>query len=135
YVYANFVSTLDGVVSLNEPGRSGGKEISGFNEHDRLVMGILRAVADAVIVGAGTLRAVPHHQWTAEYVYPSLAGPFQALRSALGKHEPPLNVIVSARGDIDLSLPVFQSNTIPVLIVTTVAGARRLSMSDLPPSV
>ncbi len=58
YVIGNFVSTLDGVVTLNAPGQSGGGPISGFNPHDHLVMGLLRAVADAVIVGAGTLRAV-----------------------------------------------------------------------------
>lgn len=64
YLVGNFVSTLDGVVSLNIPGQSGGGPISGFNPHDHLVMGLLRAVADAVVVGAGTLRAVPDHRWT-----------------------------------------------------------------------
>jgi hypothetical protein len=58
YVIGNVVTTLDGVVSLNVPGQSGGGPISGFNAHDRMVMGVLRAAADAVIVGAGTLRAV-----------------------------------------------------------------------------
>src|SRR3954470_15777805 len=73
YVVGNFVTTLDGVVSLGVPGQAGGGEISGFNRHDRMVMGLLRAVSDAVIVGAGTLRSVPQHRWTAAYVYPSLA--------------------------------------------------------------
>ena len=63
YLIGNFVTTLDGVVSLNISGQAGGGEISGFNQHDRMVMGILRAVADAVIVGAGTLRASPQHRW------------------------------------------------------------------------
>jgi hypothetical protein len=55
YVVGNFVTTLDGVVSLNIPGQSGGGPISDFNQHDRMVMGILRAAADAVIVGAGLI--------------------------------------------------------------------------------
>jgi riboflavin biosynthesis pyrimidine reductase len=38
----------------------------------------------------------------------------------------PLNVFVTARGEIDLSLPVFASGEVPVLIVTTQAGASRL---------
>ena len=59
YVIGNFVTTLDGVVSLNVLGKAGGGEISGFNDHDHLIMGLLRAVADAVIVGAGTLRRLP----------------------------------------------------------------------------
>src|SRR3954471_15476512 len=59
YVMGNFVSTLDGVVSFELPGKSGGGDISGFNEADRFIMGLLRASADAVIVGSGTLREVP----------------------------------------------------------------------------
>src|SRR5215216_7231822 len=57
HVIGNFVSSLDGVVSLGIPGKAGGGEISGFNPHDRMVMGVLRAAADVVVVGAGTLRA------------------------------------------------------------------------------
>jgi riboflavin biosynthesis pyrimidine reductase len=132
HVIGNFVTTLDGVVSLNVPGQSGGGPISGFNQHDRMVMGLLRAVADAVIVGAGTLRAVPQHLWTAEYVYPALAEEYQQLRSTLGKSEPPLNVIVTARGTLDLGLPVFQSAEVPVLIVTTQEGAEHIDRHALP---
>src|SRR5215472_12956790 len=73
HVVGNFVTTLDGVVALNEPGHSGGGDISGWNRHDQMVMGLLRAVADAVIVGAGTLRSVPQHLWTAQYIYLPLA--------------------------------------------------------------
>ncbi len=135
YIIGNFVTTLDGVVSLNVPGRSGGGPISGHNAHDRMVMGLLRAAADAVIVGAGTLRAVPQHLWTAEYVYPSLAEAYGQLRATLGKPEPPLNVIVTASGAIDMALPVFQSGQVPVLIVTTTEGARRIRKSGPPPSV
>jgi riboflavin biosynthesis pyrimidine reductase len=127
HVYGNFVTTLDGVVSLNAPNHSGGGDISGFNKHDRMVMGILRAVADAVIVGAGTLEDVPQHLWTAGYIYPDLAAEYAALRAALGKTEPPLNVILTGSGAVDLSLPVFQSGTVPALIVTTEPGRRRLS--------
>jgi len=135
HIIGNFVSTLDGVVSLNIPGQSGGREISGFNQHDRLVMGILRAVADAVVVGAGTLRAVPHHLWTAEHVYPALADAFAHVRATIGKPGPPLNVVVTARGEIDLELPVFASGQVPALIVTTEQGSRRLGDRPLPRSV
>jgi hypothetical protein len=60
YVIGNFVTSLDGVASLQVAGQAGGGPISGFNPRDHLVMGLLRAAADAVIVGAGTLRAVAH---------------------------------------------------------------------------
>src|SRR5512134_1965219 len=73
HVIGNFVTTLDGVASLSVPGMEGGGPISGSNPHDRMIMGLLRSVADAVIVGAGTLRSVPRHLWTAEYIFPALA--------------------------------------------------------------
>jgi riboflavin biosynthesis pyrimidine reductase len=133
-VIGNFVTTLDGVVSLNVPGKAGGGPISGESPHDRLIMGLLRAVVDAVVVGAGTLRAVPRHRWTAAYAAPAFAGPYQSLRSSLGKGAPPLNVIVTARGEIDLGLPVFQSGEVPVLVVTTTEGAQRIDERALPPS-
>ncbi len=133
YVIGNFVSSLDGVVALNTPGtKTGGGEISGFNEHDRMVMGLLRAIADAVIVGAGTLRSVPNHRWTALYIYPPLVRVYQQLRVNLGIAEPPLNVIVTAQGAVNLALPVFQSGEVPVLIVTTPAGAEQLRKQAIP---
>ena len=135
HVIGNVVTTLDGVVALATPGRTGGGEISGFNPHDRMVMGLLRAVADAVVVGAGTLRAVPKHLWTAARIYPALADAYQSLRIALGKPEPPLTVVVTASGELDLDLPVFQSGKVPALIATTTNGAQRLHGRGLPPLV
>ncbi|HJX74653.1 MAG TPA: dihydrofolate reductase family protein [Candidatus Deferrimicrobiaceae bacterium] len=135
YVIGNFVTTLDGVASLSAPGLADGGPISGSNPHDRMVMGLLRSVADAVIVGAGTLRSEPRHLWTAEYVCPALSDSYRQLRAALGKNDPPLNVIVTARGEIDPGLPVFRSGTVKVLVVTTPEGADRIRKRDLPPSV
>ena len=134
-VLGNFVTTLDGVVSLNEPGHASGGDISGFNRHDQVVMGLLRAMADAVIVGAGTLRSVPQHRWTAQYIYPSLADVYQQLRISLGKPAPPLNVIVTAHGEVSLDLPVFQSGEVPVLLVTTTQGAERIRAHHPPPGI
>ncbi len=136
HVIANFVSSLDGVVSLGVPGKAGGGEISGFNPHDRMVMGLLRAAADAVVIGAGTLRAAsPRHLWTPDYIHPPLAAEYQALRAALGIPEPPLNVIVTASGDVDLDRRFFRSGEAPSLLVTTAAGARLLRSRDVPSSV
>lgn len=135
YLIANFVETLDGVVSLGVPGHSSGEEISGFNEHDRMLMGLLRAVADVVVVGAGTLRSVPDQIWTAADIFPDLAKSYQQLRETLAKPEPPLNVIVTASGDVDLCARVFQSGEVPVLIVTTRYGEERISRQPLPSSV
>lgn len=135
YVIANFVSTLDGIVAFTEPGFGGGAPISGNNEHDLMVMGLLRAVADVVLIGGGTLRSGPAHLWTAPVIYPPLAGSYQAVRDRLGQSGPPLNVIVTARGDIDPSFRVFQSAEVPVLILTNTEGLRRIRALGLPPSV
>ena len=39
YVIGNFVSTVDGVVSYEIPGKPGGVDISGFDESDRFIIG------------------------------------------------------------------------------------------------
>jgi len=54
----------------------------------------------------------------------------------MGKTQPPLNVIVTAHGAINLDLPVFQSGEVPVLIVTSTQGEERIrEQHRLPPSV
>jgi len=126
HVFSNFVTTLDGVVSLNAKGHASGGDISGFSAQDRMVMGLLRAVADVVIIGSGTLGVDRRHVWTAEAIFPAFADDYRQLRKALGKRAPPLNVIVSGSGEIDLRLPVFTSGKVPALIITTTAGAKRL---------
>ncbi|HLI07285.1 MAG TPA: dihydrofolate reductase family protein [Ktedonobacteraceae bacterium] len=135
YVIANFVSSLDGVVALNTPGYMSGGDISGFNAQDRMVMALLRSVADAIVVGAGTLRVEPRHIWTASHIRTLFPAAYQQLRAALGKSEPPLNVIVTASGAVDLHLRLFQSGEVPALIVTTQQGAERLREQPVPPSV
>ena len=125
YVYANFVSTIDGVVSYAIPGRAGAALISERFEDDRFMLGLLRACADVVIVGAGTLREEGKRQWTAEYVYPPGAAGFAALRAALRKPLHPLVVFVTESGNVDLGLPAFRSGG-GVVIVTGEAGARRI---------
>ncbi len=133
HVISNFVSSLDGVVSLDAPGMAVGDVISGSHQQDSMVMGLLRAVADAVIVGAGTLRASPHHIWTAQHVFPPFADAYKALRKRMGKPPAPWTVVVTGRGDVDLSLPLFQS--VPAVILTTMTGARRFEKVQLPDSV
>ncbi len=132
YVIGNFVSSLDGVVSLQDSGKKGGGEISGNNRQDHFVMGILRAAADAIIIGAGTLRDSPGHRWTAAHVAPAFSQAYQQLRDALGKPEPPLVVIVTARGDVSMRLALLREGSIPVLIITTSQGAARIREQQAP---
>lgn len=135
HVYSNFVSTLDGVVSLQVKGHSGGGDISGFSAQDRMVMGLLRAVADAVIVGSGTLAADPGHVWTPDAICPELQAEYRRLDAAMRKRAAALNVIVSAAGTVDLRLPVFASGKVSAMIITTARGAKQLLKRKIPDSV
>jgi len=135
HVYSNFVSTLDGVVSLQVKGHSSGGDISGFSGQDRMVMGLLRAAADAVVVGSGTLAADPRHVWTPAAICPELADEYRRLEQAMAKPQPALNVIVSGAGTVDLRLPVFASGKVPAMIITTALGAKQLLKRKVPDSV
>ncbi|MEP7050360.1 MAG: dihydrofolate reductase family protein [Pseudomonadota bacterium] len=116
-VFANFVTSLDGVVAL--PGDlESGQIISGRNPADRFVMGLLRACADAVLLGAGTFRKSAGHLWHAERIYPAAARHFAELREALGLKPTPLLVLLSASGDIDVSQPALAD----AWIITTKRG-------------
>ena len=134
-IVANFVSTLDGVVAFDTDGRSGGGEISGFHEPDRFVMGLLRALSDVVVVGAGTVRAAPDHTWTAGHVHPVSAGEFGAWRNDIGLATSPMTIVLTNRGDVPRDHPGLRSSAVPVTILTTEAGARRVRRLAFGPNV
>lgn len=98
--------------------------ISGRNESDRFVMGLLRAFADAVVVGAGTVRAEGGRAlWTPEFIFPAAADGFRALRAALKRGQAPRLVIVTARGELD---PSERALEVGALVLTTTRSADRL---------
>ena len=130
-VMANFVSTVDGIVALGTGELSGGGPISGFHEPDRFVMGLLRALADVVVIGAGTLRGSDSHRWTPAHVHPGSAASFAAWRESMGLSPVPTTVIVTAGGEIPTNHPGLSDPSIPVTVVTTPAGAARLAGVDL----
>jgi riboflavin biosynthesis pyrimidine reductase len=131
YCIANFVSTLDGVVSFNLPGQSGGDQISHANEEDRFTMGLLRASVDAILVGPGTLLATgPQGAWLPESVYPAAKDSYKKYRTeVLQKPEYPLVVIVTGSGELDLASAVFHTPQTRVLILTTEQGKEKLAQS------
>jgi riboflavin biosynthesis pyrimidine reductase len=121
-LYANFVSSLDGVVALQGEKHSS-QMISGESEADRFVMGLLRACADAVLIGAGTLRAAPGSLWTPAYIYPNAAAEFAELRRDLGRSDEPRLVLLTARGEMDPHHPALEAGA---LVLTTSLGATEL---------
>jgi riboflavin biosynthesis pyrimidine reductase len=135
YVIANFVATLDGVVSYDLPGQRGGGPVSGENEADHAIMGLLRACADAVIFGAKSLSEDSGHVRTPAFIYPPLAAAWAELRANHGQPTLPLNVVVSGSGVVDLNEPNFHHPGLRVLIATTNAGGARLAQQELPDGV
>jgi riboflavin biosynthesis pyrimidine reductase len=118
----NFVATVDGVVAIPSiPGSNA--LVAGDSESDRFVIGLLRAFADVVLVGAGTLAASPEGTWRPERVYPQAAVEFAELRRLLGKREQPEVAVVTGRGSIDPSHPVLASGAV---VLTSTAGVERL---------
>ena len=94
-VAVNFVESVDGVVALpRAPGESGNL-VSGGSQADHFLMGLLRSCADAVLIGAGTLRAAPRDLWSADSIFPEAA----ELYARVGGLRPPLYV-VSRSGQI-----------------------------------
>ena len=123
-MYANFVSSIDGVVALEGGTAPSGGIISGRNEADRFVMGLLRAFADAVLVGAGTFRAEGGKAlWTPDYIFPAAAKAFADLRRTLRREQTPRLVIVAGSDDLD---PSERALEIGALVLTTTASAQRL---------
>lgn len=120
-VYANFVSSIDGVVALPSVEASP-SVISGKSEADRFVMSLLRAHADVVLVGAGTLRAEPTHRWTPEFVYPQATADFRRLRAELGLGPEPALAVLTSSGRLDAEIPALEG----ALVITTPEGARRV---------
>jgi riboflavin biosynthesis pyrimidine reductase len=124
YVFGNFVSTLDGVVSYGIPGFSSGAAISGSDSADHFIMGLLRASADAIVVGAGTFHDVNANDlWTPSAICPEAKDLYRQYRVAvLHKPEQPLLVIVSGRGELELDRAIFRTPEMQVVIVTSAAG-------------
>lgn len=127
WVYANFVQTLDGVVSLLGANASG-SDIAQSAE-DRWLMDLLRAHADAVLIGMGTLRV------ETELGRPSSRGPvfrivdhaLQELRKKLHRGQE-RNIVVTASTDIQFdNYAVFDGKKVDAILLTTADAASKLA--------
>lgn len=113
WLRANMVSSADGAAYVD--GRSGG--LSGPD--DKRIFGVLRALADVVLVGAGTARA---EEYRPALRRPSLA----ALRT--GRPETPAIALVTRALDLDLTASLF-TDTPPdarTIVITCAAADAEL---------
>ena len=129
YVFANFVSTLDGAVSYAIKGQASGSVISGSDPADHFIMGLLRASADAIMVGARTVHDTGLQSlWTAESIYPDAKQLYAEYRvNVLNKSQRPLLVVVSGSGKLELERAIFRMPEAQTVVMTTPAGKDALT--------
>ncbi|MDI3419302.1 pyrimidine reductase family protein [Streptomyces luteolus] len=107
---ANMVSTLDGAAMHD--GRS--QPISCPT--DMRIFGTLRGLADAVVVGAETVRQEGYRPARARDA-------FAERRAAAGQGPAPAIAVISASLDLDFSLPLFTEPLVPTLLLTGAAAS------------
>ncbi|AEM82058.1 pyrimidine reductase family protein [Streptomyces violaceusniger] len=110
FLRANMVSSLDG--AAHHDGRS--KPLS--SDADMRIFGVLRGLADAVVVGAGTVRLEGYRPARAREA-------FAERRAALGQAPAPAIAVVSASLDLDFSMPLFTEPLVPTVVITGAAAA------------
>lgn len=127
WIYANFVQTLDGVVSLRGE-HSSSFDLCGIPE-DRWLMDLLRAHADALMVGMGTLRE--ERRWQRPRprgpVFRIVDDKLRQLRQRLGRG-PERNIVVSASADFELAdYALFDGAAVEPILITSYRGAERVA--------
>ncbi len=109
WLRANMVSSLDG--AAHHEGRS--QPLS--SDADMRIFGVLRGLADAVVVGAETVRKEGYRPARAREA-------FAARRAAAGQPPAPVIAVVTASLDLDFAQPLFTEPLVPTVVVTG-AGA------------
>ena len=110
FVFVNMIATADGRAALDGSTR----ELGGEADHELLLE--LRTIADAVLIGTGTVRAEGYDRLVRSEER-------RARRIAAGLAEDPVAVLLSRRFDVPWEAGLFQAPEQPVLVYTGVAGA------------
>jgi riboflavin biosynthesis pyrimidine reductase len=112
FVFANMIATADGRGALD------GRTHTLGDDADLEQLLELRALADAVLIGTGTLRAEGYDRLVRR---PER----RERRQAAGLAEDPLAVVLSRTLDVPWDAGLFQAPEQPVLVYTGAADARR----------
>ncbi|MFF0282930.1 pyrimidine reductase family protein [Rhodococcus aetherivorans] len=118
WVRVNFVSSLDGAVAVE--GRSGGLGTPS----DKKVFGLLRGLADVIVVGAGTARGE-------NYGGARTSAALRERRLEAGLSEVPPVAVVTATCHLDPGCRLFTDTTVAPVVLTceTAPGTRRRSLA------
>ncbi|WP_326687383.1 MULTISPECIES: pyrimidine reductase family protein [unclassified Streptomyces] len=109
WLRGNMVASLDGAI------HHGGRSQPLSSKADMGIFGVLRALADVVVVGAQTVRQEGYRP-----AKPRAA--FAERRAAAGQPPAPAIAVVSAGLELDFSLPLFTEPVVPTLLVTGVSA-------------
>lgn len=132
WTYANFVQSIDGIASF-KGAHAAGSDISQSVE-DRWLMDLLRAHADAIIMGVNTLveetLSAPKLNDGRGPVYRIEDESLRDLRTKLGRRRETV-IFVTGSGKIDpKAYRVFDGDQMDVMVLTTAAGAAHLQTND-----
>lgn len=106
WIRVNFVSSLDGAVAVE--GRSGALG----SPSDKQVFGLLRELADVILVGAGTVRSE-------NYGGARTSDELRSRRVADGVTPVPPVAVVTASCDLSSDLRLFTDTTVPPIVLTS----------------
>ncbi|MET8681351.1 pyrimidine reductase family protein [Streptomyces sp. NPDC004647] len=115
WLRGNMVSSLDG--AAHHDGRS--KPLS--SDADMRIFGVLRGLADVVVVGAETVRQEGYRPARVRKA-------FADRRAALGQSPAPAIAVVTASLDLDFSQPLFTEPAVPTIVLT--GGAHHARRAD-----
>lgn len=105
WLRGNMVASLDGAV------HHGGRSQPLSSKADMWIFGVLRALADVVVVGAQTVRQEGYRP-------AKRRSGFADRRAAQGQAPVPAIAVLSAGLELDFSAPLFTEPVVPTLLVT-----------------
>lgn len=134
WIYSNFVQSLDGIVSLR--GKQGTGGAISQSEDDRWLMDVLRANADAVLLGINTLIEETYYMAGGKPgrgpVFRIKEAELLKLREKLGRGRQK-NVFVTTSARIQLAdYRAFDGELVDAYVITTRAGADLLRSQKHP---
>jgi riboflavin biosynthesis pyrimidine reductase len=132
WVFANFVQSIDGLVSFG--GSHPGGEWISRSRHDRWFMDLLRAHADALICGAQSLRAEAQYgRIEGGPVYRIVDASLLRLRHDVLGRAKQRNIIITGSGNLRVAdYRIFRSEHVDAWIATTPEGLCELGDRSTP---
>ncbi|MDP9269212.1 MAG: dihydrofolate reductase family protein [Acidobacteriota bacterium] len=135
WLFTNFVQSLDGIVSFK--GKDASAASISQSQDDRWLMDMLRAHADAVLLGVNTLvEEAGQHPSGRGFIYRIQDDALRGLRQRLGRGREK-NIFVTGAASLDLSkYRVFDRgedsdrDSVDAMILTTEVGAKRLAETN-----